>query len=285
MSTYSDFACKDIVDEKKEIKYCRTIKEVIENVSNGDSEIGLVAAENKLAGSVHETYDSLWEYGDVEVVYEYDLTITHVLAALRDIPISKLSTILSHSQPLSQCSRFLEKNRNLRRVSVASTADAVVQLNHKNCAIVPKRAAQSANLHILSEEVCNAKDNFTRFYVIQKRKNVEDNKVKFIEKSQQRTISNYLKKSISVEKEIIRTSLAVELLKTKAGALLKVLQFFADENINLLKLESKPVGDRGDVIFFIDAEGQMSVSQIERLEKLVAILKVFGVVRKLSVEN
>lgn len=253
-NTYSDFAAEEIFPEEKTRKYCRTIAEVFENVSNGNCSLGLVPVENKLAGSVHESYDAFWNFENIEAVQEMDLKITHVVAALQPIDLGDVETVISHSQPLSQCSRFLEKNRHMKRVTVSSTAEAVTQLSPRSVVIVPKKAAQRAHLIILQENIANSDDNFTRFFVIRRRAQNSELRAQKVE----------------------RTVLAFELLKTKSGALLKVLQFFADEGINLFKLESKPVGDNGDTIFFVDTDGAMTDAQVKALREKVAVLKVFG---------
>ena len=257
-NTFSDFAAEESFGNTKTRKYCRTIKEVFENVSSGKCEIGLVPVENKLAGSVHESYDSFWEFDDLEVYKEMNLKINLVLAGLKEIPLKHLEKVFSHTSALSQCSRFLEKFRNMSKISVSSTAEAVMHLTQKSAAIVPYRAAKKAHLPILKEHITNSEDNYTRFFFIRRKKADE----------------------ITIPEQGIRTVLAFELFRTKAGALLKVLQYFYEEKVNLLKLESKPVGDEGDTIFFIDTDGGLTRTQINELEKKVAILKVFGITTK-----
>ena len=261
-NTYSSFACDEVFNETYDRKYCRTITEAFENVSKRLTQYALIPVENKLAGSVHESYDAMWNHEDLEVVGEMELEIKHVLASLKEVDLKEVETVYSHPHALTQCSKFLEQYRHMKRVAASSTADAVVQLNPRSVAIIPKKAAEKEHLHIQQEGIANSDENFTRFYLIKKSDQEMSNKL------------------VQNSDQIIRTALAFELLKTKSGALLKVLQFFADEGINLLKLESKPVGDNGDTIFFIDTDGGMTQEQIQTLEKEVAILKVFGQVRK-----
>lgn len=258
-NTYSDFACDEVSQEISR-KYCRTIREVFENVSESKVAFGLVPLENKLAGSVHETYDAFWEYENVKAMYELKLPICHVLAAHKKISLASIDTVYSHPQPLSQCSKFLEKHRYIKKVASSSTAEAVTLLRGNAAAIVPEKAAEKLHLNIIKKGITNSAENYTRFCIILKSgENIPE------------SIINPLKK-----RKILRTSMAFELLKTKAGSLLAILQFFADGNINLLKLESKPVGDKGDTIFFVDIEGEISENQLIQLKEKVAILKVFG---------
>ncbi|MBT4937247.1 hypothetical protein HON22_05000, partial [Candidatus Peregrinibacteria bacterium] len=241
-------------------KYCRTIREVFENVSNSKVAFGLVPLENKLAGSVHETYDAFWEYENVKGVLEIKLPICHVLAAKKNISIKEIDKVYSHPQPLSQCSKFLEKHRYIKRVASSSTAEAVTLLSGNSAAILPEKAAEKFHLNIIKKDITNSADNYTRFCIILKEGGIIPKEI--IKPSKKRTA--------------LRTSMAFELLKTKAGSLLGILQFFANENINLLKLESKPVGDKGDTIFFVDIEGEILRNQLIKLKEKVAVLKVFG---------
>ncbi len=262
-NTYSDFACSEVFEETKSKKYCRTIQEIFENVSSEKTSLGLVPVENKLAGPVNATYDSFWEFENVEVVGEMNLKIDHVLASLKPIPLKNIEKVFSHTSALTQCSRFLEKYRDIKIIPVSSTSEAVFHLTQRSAVIIPARAARKSHLTILKENISNSSDNYTRFYLIKKKD------------------SNSLDYKNTTE-NCIRTVLAFELFKTRVGSLLKVLQYFYEQGINLLKLESKPVGDDGDTIFFVDTEGAMTEKQLKGLEERVATLKVFGLTKKLK---
>ncbi len=256
-NTYSDFACTQAFGKEKLRQYYNTITEVFERVSSGDNILGLVPAENKIAGGVSETYNAFWNYDDIVIIKELDLRINHVLVGEGSIDIRKAKRVYSHSSALNQCSNFLLKYKNLQKVAVPSTAEAANNLDEESLAIVPRKAALQGGLVILGEKITNNDDNFTRFYLIKKREEGD---------------------LFSGVGQSVRTSLAFRLYKTKShGSLLKILEFFAGEEINLLKLESKPIGERGDIVFFVDVEGGMNEEQIFCLSERVEVLKVFGV--------
>ena len=253
--TYSDEAADLAFKKKLKRKYCPTIREIFKNVANKKCDYGIVPVENKIAGAIHETYDSFWDFENLEAVQEMDLKINHVLVSKKEI--KEIESVFSHASALKQCSKFLEKNQ-FKAIAVNSTTEAISEITSTKAAILSEKTAKKEHLFVLEKDISNSQNNYTRFFIIQ-RKNFTGKKVK----------------------KINRTILAFELLKTKAGSLLKILEFFAKENLNLLKLESKPVGDEGDTIFFVDIEGALSEEQEGELKKKVAILKVFGRVVKI----
>ena len=168
-NTYSDFACDEVFGQNTERKYCKTIKEVFETISREECKKALIPITNNLAGAVSESYNSFWAFDDIEIVAEMNLRIVHVLAALGDYKLDEIEEVFSHSSPLDQCSDFLDQYRNMKKIAVASTAEAALHLNGNNAAIIPERAAKNAHLTILKRDISNSKDNFTRFYLIQKK--------------------------------------------------------------------------------------------------------------------
>ena len=254
-NTYSDFACEKIFGPSHPKQYHRTISEVFQAVSEKKCNMGVVPVENNLAGSINETYDDLWDFDDIEIIQELDLPLQNTLVGLTNTPVSKIKKVFSHASPLRQCSNFLQKYPNIEKIAVSSTAEAVQLLDKNSAAIIPYKAAKKISLKILVENIANSDNNFTRFYLIKKRKN------------------EYLKKQDNIKRTIISFQLKDD---KKSGALFEVLDYFYKQNINLLKIQSKPVGTEGCIAFFLDLDGNITKSQITDLQKKVKVLKIFG---------
>ena len=255
-NTYSDYACTKRFGEKSDRKYCRTIKDVFVSVSQNKCQYGLVPVENSLAGTVHETYDAFWGVDDIKILEEMDLKIENVLVSKNKTKIKNIEIVYSHSSALGQCSDFFEIYNHIKQVPVSSTTEAIQQLNYNSAAIIAAKTAKKEGLYLLSENIANSEINHTRFYVISK-------------------------KTFSLKnKKFIRTVLAFRLIQTQAGSLLKILEYFYAEKINILKIESKLVGGKGDTIFFLETEGKISSEQIMNLEQRVDVLKIFGTTNK-----
>ncbi|MCP4761791.1 MAG: prephenate dehydratase, partial [archaeon] len=206
---------------------------------------GIVPIENSLEGSVRESLDLLIEK-NLKIYGETEIRIVHNLIAAKGTKISDIKMVLSHPQALSQCNTWLLKNiPNVELMETSSTARAVekVKGNKNYAAIGTKLAAKLNNLEIISAGIEENTQNFTRFLVISKKENMPTKNDK-----------------ISM----------VFVVKHIPGALHQVIKIFAEANINLLKIESRPrKSQMWEYFFLMDFEGSILDQKIQdTLEKM-----------------
>ncbi len=236
---------------------CRAFEDVFSSVRSRKTRYGIIPIENSLGGSILQNYDLL-ERNTLVIIGEIKLRVRHALIANKGTTIRSLRSILSHPQALAQCDVFLKSLKNVEAVAVYDTAGAVklLQEHQRNdcAAIANPRTASLYGLHILKEGIESDHRNYTRFLIISR---------------QQRGLQDGTKTSI------------VFSLKDMPGALFKALSVFALRDINLHKIESRPIiGKPWEYLFYIDFEGNMNTIQsqnaLRHLKEITHYLKVLG---------
>jgi prephenate dehydratase len=208
---------------------CESFEDVFASVAAGKATHGILPVENSIGGSIHRNYDLLLEH-DLPIVGEVTLPITHNLMALPGTALSDVKRILSHPQALAQCERFL---RGMADVSVEATYDTagsakLVKEQHLTdaAAIASERAAKVFGLEILRAEIQDYSDNITRFLLISRAGEAGE----------------------QVDKTTVVFSLPNE-----PGSLFKALSVFALRDIDLTKIESRPIRGRPwEYLFYVD---------------------------------
>jgi prephenate dehydratase len=214
-----------------ELVPCPVLGDVFKTVSTGQASFGVVPLENSQAGSINETYDLLLSY-PLNIYGEVFVRVSHCLVALPGEKLAAIKTVYSHPQAIAQSEEFLRK-LNVEIVPTYDTAGSAKMIRDKElkgaAAIASRNAARIYNLEILAEHIETNPNNYTRFVVI------SEERAKRAEKN--------------------KTSL-VFAVKNVPGALYSILGAFANRNINLTKLESRPRRDRPwEYIFYVDFEG------------------------------
>ncbi|MBC7293316.1 MAG: prephenate dehydratase [Thermoleophilia bacterium] len=238
---------------------CRTLPEVFDAVEAGVATEGLVPIENSLAGSINESYDLLLQRS-LTISGETILRVRHCLLALPGSKLGELKRVYSHPQALAQCGDFVQKH-GLEAVAVYDTAGGARMLvdvqSKQACAIASRRAAELYGLEILAEGIETNAHNYTRFYVITKEP--------------------------PPPPAPGRRSKTVLVFSTahRPGTLYWCLGAFAYRNINLLKLESRPIHGRPwEYLFYADIEGHSSESHVKEalkdLETKTVMVRVLG---------
>jgi prephenate dehydratase len=232
---FSEIASKKLFGEKILTSPSFSFDDVFMKVKNGEVDLGVIPVENSLTGIIFETYDLLLKYS-LTIVGEINLQINHHLIANKNYRLNEIKKVYSHPQALSQCSHFLKTLKNAEPVPAYDTAgSALVSKNNgeENSAIIASRvAAETYGLKILKSNIQNNKENFTRFLAISKAK---------------------------IEKKLIKpkTSICFE-LKSIPGALFKALSVFALREIDLLKIESRPIPHKPfQYMFYTDLYGSL----------------------------
>jgi prephenate dehydratase len=218
-----------------------TIRDAILAVECGEAERALVPFENSIEGSVRSTLDTLaFDAGGVTIIGEYDFAVRAMLIARERLELSQIVGVLSHPQPLAQCARFLRENLpTAERQSVESTAAAVKVVSESEAAWAAIGAAAAADLYgctILREGIEDEPNNVTRFVWIAPAG---------AEPSDGATW---------------KTSLVFsELGEDHPGALVNALREFSSREVNLTRIESRPLRlGLGRYMFFCDLEGALS---------------------------
>ncbi len=234
-------------------------EEVAKAVETGDADYALLPIENTTSGGINEVYDILL-HTTLSIIGEEKYKIEHCLCGIENTPIEKIKTIYAHYQAAAQCSEFLAGLKNVKLQYFADTAMSVKKIhdekNKYKAAIASKEAAEVFGVKILKRNIANQPDNFTRFLIC-------------------------ARKPITIDKRVpSKTSLVMATAHT-AGALVEGLMIFRKYNINLTKLESRPIiGNPWEEMFYLDFEGNMSDKKVQKaLEEITPFtrfLKVLG---------
>lgn len=239
---------------------CRSFDDAFQAVVQATCSHGVLPIENSLAGSIHRNYDLLLQH-DLHIVGEYPLRVQHCLLALPGTKIEDLQRIHSHPQALAQCEKNL-KRLGVELVSESDTAGSARLVRERGDlhagALASRRAAQVNALHILAENMEDNPANFTRFLVLAR---------------QPVTILN-------PEQGDYKTSIVFS-LKNYPGVLFKALGVFALREIDLTKIESRPIPGRPwEYMFYIDFAGHKDQRNcqraLEHLQELATYLRVLG---------
>ncbi|MEW5820984.1 MAG: prephenate dehydratase [Cyanobacteriota bacterium] len=226
----------------KDLIPCTTISGVIDNVDTLNNIVGVVPVENSIEGSVRETLDKLViSSSKVMIVAETVIKISHCLIT-RAKKYDEIQTIISHPQGLAQCQNFINRNfpSGVEKQPSTSTSEAVKLITDKDntyAAISTRIAAEIYNIPILSETINDQPENYTKFAL--------------------------LNDQIPEPSNNDQTSIAIS-LRNKPGALVEILKPFAENSINLCRIESRPSKKNlGDYVFFIDFNGHIQDSKVK----------------------
>lgn len=228
-------------------------------VSSGMVEEGVVAIENSLEGSVNDTLDLLIHESGLFIRRELVLPIEHYLLAKPGTRIQDVKVVFSHPQAFGQCRRFIERCFPKAQIAAAlSTTAAVEEMMASTSpavAIASRRAAELYGAQIAARDIQDRLPNVTRFVVL--------------------AMSDHPRTGRD------KTSICFTFAEDKPGALYGVLKEFAERNINLAKIESRPLKESlGKYFFLADLEGHREdpvvAETFERVRTRTSSLKIFG---------
>lgn len=233
---------------------CESFDDVFTAVTRKQCEYGLIPIENSLAGSIHQNYDLLMQH-ELFIVGEYFLRVHHCLIVLPGVQMPDVKKAISHPQALEQCAGYL-RSVHINREAVYDTAGSVKMLKESGArdtaAIASRRAAEIYGLQILQEGIEDNPENFTRFLAIS---------------------ADPRKPDAEAKTSILFT------LKNEPGSLFKALSVFALRDIDLTKIESRPLkGKPWEYLFYIDFIGS---EEDERVKKALAHLSEYAVMLRI----
>lgn len=227
---------------------CETILKIFENIEKDIFEFGIIPIENSLQGTVRETLDLLIEKNPI-IYGEIEHRIILNLISLKTSDLSKIRNIYSHPQAIAQANTWIKTNLpTVKMINTNSTAEAVKTVkklnDEKNGAIGTEFASKIYDLKILNSNIEDNPSNFTRFLIISKKEN-------------------------KMREKKVKTSI-VYVVQHIPGALYRVLKLFADANINLTKIESRPRRKgKWEYIFLMDFEGDKDNPKIQKVLELM----------------
>jgi len=253
---YSEAAALEYFGNLIEPVPCPSFDEVFEKVESGAVERGIVPVENSLGGSIHRNYDLFMRH-QLHLVGEKIQRVRHCLIGFPGVQLGDITLAMSHPQALAQCEHQLTR-LGLQREVAYDTAGAVKMLKasgrRDHAAIASRRAAEVYEMQVLQEGFEDDEANYTRFVVLAREPIVPHSPAK--------------------------TSI-VFTLKNQPGALFKALSVFALRDLDLTKIESRPLaGTPWDYFFYLDFVGSVSDETARRaldhLGEYATTLRILG---------
>ena len=235
----------------------KNFEDIFTELQNGNIEFGVLPIENSSTGGISQVYELLNKYS-FYINGEISIKIDHHLMGLKGATVEEIKEVYSHPQGFAQCEEFLKYHSDWKQIpneNTASSAKFVKEKNEKSMAVIAsEKVAKIYEMDVLESYINTNKNNRTRFAIIGKYlSNKEDN-------------------------DKISVVLSTE---HKAGSLFKVLQWFAENNINLTKIESRPLKSKPwEYYFYIDFEGNLGDEKLkqalEQIQKGCHYFKILG---------
>ncbi len=220
---------------------------VFKALQTEEIDYGVLPLENSFTGGISEVYDLLSSYG-FYIVGEKIIKVDHNLLAGKGVGMESVTEIISHPQAFLQCSDFLQGHPEWNLVPGSNTAVSAKMVGESaaghQAAIASKRAAEIYDMSVLAEGIHNSTDNSTRFIIIGRKPKCvpENNKVSLL---------------VAIAHE--------------PGSLYKILSYFAEYGLNMLKIESRPrQGRNWESLFYIDFEGNLEKQEVKNTVEGIA---------------
>ena len=254
---YGQAAMRQFLGEDVNCFHVRTFRDAMEAIEEGAADYAVLPIENSTAGPVIEMYDLLDEFENY-IVAETILPIVHTLSGLPGTKLSDIQRVYSKTEALMQTSRFLDEHSDWQRISVVNTAIAAKKVlkdqDISQAAVCSAYAAKVHGLEVLVDGINDDADNSTRFIVVT---------------NQKVFLRDASKISIRFE------------LPHQSGSLYRILSHFIYNDLNMSKIESRPVKGRPwEYCFFVDFEGNLEEAAVKNairgLREEAQNLKILG---------
>ncbi len=256
--TFAETAARLVAVEGEDLVPHTDVTEVLRAIASEEADRGVVPIENTLEGPVSVTLDAL--AFDVELLIEAELELpVHLVVAVRPgVELSEVKVVRSHEVALAASRRWLLVNLPhaewAQATSTAKAAEMVAASDTPEAAVVNPLAADRYGLEVVSRGVTDREGNVTRFVVVGRR--------------------------LPLPTGWDKTSVVVFIEENRPGALLKLLEIFAERDLNLTKIESRPTkAELGEYCFFVDVEGHLAdervgdaLAAVKRTHRAVKIL-------------
>lgn len=237
-------------------------RDVFEDVLAGSVPFGVVPLENSLMGSIHENYDLLLQYPDIRIIGETHIRIQHSLIGTPNASIETVRTVYSQMPGIEQCRDFLDSHPQWNVLPFYDTAGSVAYVQEQNddsiAAIAHARAAEHYGMKVIKEGIETNPRNYTRFAILAREEHGEARDPDMA--------------------TIVFTT------RDEPGALFACMQVLADKQLNLKKLESRPIhGEPWRYRFYVDLELPGTLAEFEEalavLDESARDVRILGVYR------
>ncbi len=254
---FSEEAAAKLLGEEISLVPRPTFEAAFSAITDGAADYILAPIENSLAGPVHRSFDLLVD-SKLNILAEVIIPIVHNLIAAPGAKFEEISVVESHPVALAQCERFFSEHPRLKRIATEDTAgsvrDVVRSGDRTRAAIASRRAAETYGGAILREHLEDNRENYTRFLLLSE---------------SEASVENADKLSLVFQ------------LDHRPGALYHSLEPFARRNLNLMKIESRPVHGRPwQYRFYLDLQASRRdpevAAALHELEGLVVDLRILG---------
>jgi len=257
VGSFSSQVARKIFPEGAEFICCNSFRQIFEEVILQNASHGVLPIENTITGSIHGNYELFLDYPEVFIVGERIIRVSQHLAVFPGTTRENIQVLFAHPQGFAQSSRFLESIKNIRIMDVGNTEEAARRISEfglGGAGITSEEAIEKYHLTLLEEDIEDNIRNFTRFIILSRTFNpsIEDDKVS-----------------------------GVFIVKNQPGALFQVLKIFTEAQINIVKLESRPIpGKPWEYLFYADWEGNIVDDRhkkaIKLLEEHTLFLRILG---------
>lgn len=237
--SFTEEAMINYFGKVKDPKAYDEFEDVFLAVKNDEIDYGVVPIENSSTGAIAQVYDLLYKY-EFYIVGEQCVRAEQNIVGIKGTSLDDIKEVYSHPQPFAQSTEFLKCHPEWKLIPFHSTsvsAKLVSDLKEKSkVAIASKRAAQIYNLDIIQENINNQSQNTTRFIIISK--NLESDET-----------CNKVSVVFSID--------------DKAGTLYKLISHFAENNINMIKIESRPMEEgTWNYFLYVDFDGNINSQEV-----------------------
>ena len=262
---FSEEAARRLVGPKTAVLPCERFEDVFNSLKKGQAGGAVVPIENTLAGSVYENYDHLQHF-QLPIVAETSVRIVHNLIAPKGVRFSKIRRVFSHPVALNQCLDFFSRNPQMERIPFYDTAGSVKMIVEQKltdaAAIASSIAAEIYGAAILRRSIESDRRNFTRFFLL-------------------RTPAFARRHPVTAPRKAVWKTSLVFSTRNIPGALFRALSVFALRDLNLTKIESRPLrGKPWEYLFYVDFLGRVdtpnSQNALRHLQELADYLAVLG---------
>jgi prephenate dehydratase len=260
---FSEEAARRLLGAEAGVLPCQSFQEVFERLKSKEVTAAVIPIENSLHGSVHENYDHLLNY-DFQITGETSVRIVHNLIAPPGVSFAQIRRVYSHPVALNQCLRFFAQHPQIEKVPFYDTAGSVKMVVEKNladaAAIASAIAAEIYGGRILRKSIEDDRQNFTRFFLLRPKDHKPFGKP---------DAPRGWKTSV------------VFTTRNVPGALFRALSAFALRDLNLAKIESRPLrGKPWEYLFYLDFMGHVEEERcrnaLRHLGELADFLRVLG---------
>jgi prephenate dehydratase len=262
---FSEEAARKLAGQRVAVLPCERFEDVFRSLKEGRATGAVVPIENTLAGSVHENYDHLQHF-ELPIVAETSVRIVHNLIAPPGVPFRRIRRVFSHPVALNQCLDFFARNPQMERIPFYDTAGSVKMLMEEGlkdaAAIASSVASEIYGARILRRSIESDRQNFTRFFLLRTPDYVKRRPVRAPEGAAWKTTLVFTTRNVP-------------------GSLFRALSAFALRDLNLTKIESRPLrGKPWEYLFYLDflgrADSPNAQNALNNLREIADYLRILG---------